>query len=60
MKNSVPFNPDSDIINELATYGVITKGTDRKCEGNQPDLLVSDCPSVQTGSQRIGGRLFSR
>ena len=31
-ENSVPFNPDNDVINELATYGVITKGTDRRCE----------------------------
>ena len=38
-ENSVPFNPDSDIINELATYGVITKGTDRKCEVINPIYL---------------------
>ena len=31
-ESSVLFNPDNDIINELATYGIITKGTDRKCE----------------------------
>lgn len=38
-ENSVPFNPDNDIINELATYGVITKGTDRKCEVINPIYL---------------------
>ena len=38
-ENSVPFNPDNDIINELATYGVITKGTDRKCEIANPIYL---------------------
>ena len=26
------FNPDDEIISELATYGVITKGADRMCE----------------------------
>ncbi len=26
------FNPDDEIINELTTYGVITKGSDRMCE----------------------------
>ena len=26
------FNPDNDIINELATYGVIAKGADGRCE----------------------------
>ena len=31
-ENSVRFNPDNPIIDELATYGVITKGTDRRCE----------------------------
>ena len=38
-ENSVPFNPDNDIINELATYGVITKGSDRKCEIANPIYL---------------------
>lgn len=38
-ENSVPFNPDNDIINELATYGVITKGTDRRCEIVNPIYL---------------------
>ena len=38
-ENSVPFNPDNDIINELATYRVITKGTDRKCEIVNPIYL---------------------
>ena len=38
-ENSVQFNPDNDIINELATYGVITKGTDRKCEIVNPIYL---------------------
>ena len=38
-ENSVPFNPDNDMINELATYGVITKGTDRKCEIVNPIYL---------------------
>ncbi len=38
-ENSVPFNPDNDIINELATYGVITKGVDRKCEIVNPIYL---------------------
>ena len=38
-ENSVPFNPDNDIINELATYGVITKGPDRKCEIVNPIYL---------------------
>lgn len=38
-EDSVRFNPDNDIINELATYGVITKGTDRKCEIVNPIYL---------------------
>ena len=38
-EDSVPFNPDNDTINELATYGVITKGTDRKCEIVNPIYL---------------------
>ena len=38
-ENSVPFNLDNDLINELATYGVITKGTDRKCEIVNPIYL---------------------
>ena len=38
-ENSVPFNPDNDLINELATSGVITKGTDRKCEIVNPIYL---------------------
>ena len=38
-QDSVPFNPDNDIINELATDGVITKGTDRKCEIVNPIYL---------------------
>ena len=38
-ENSVPFNPDNNIINELATYGVITKGTDRRCEIVNPIYL---------------------
>ena len=28
----LPFNPDNDIISELATYGVITRGADRMCD----------------------------
>ena len=31
-ENSVRFNPDNDIINALTTYGIITKGSDRRCE----------------------------
>ena len=31
-ENSVRFNPDNPIIDELATYGVITRGADRRCE----------------------------
>ena len=31
-ENSVRFNPDNPIIDDLATYGVITRGTDRRCE----------------------------
>ena len=38
-QDSVPFNSDNDTINELATYGVITKGTDRKCEIVNPIYL---------------------
>ena len=38
-ENNVPFNPDNDIISELATYGVITKGIDRKCEIVNPIYL---------------------
>ena len=38
-EDSVPFNPDNEIINELATYGVITKGVDRKCEIVNPIYL---------------------
>ena len=38
-ENSVPFNADNDIINELATYGVIAKGIDRICEIANPIYL---------------------
>ena len=38
-ENSVPFNSNNEVINELATYGVITKGTDRKCEIVNPIYL---------------------
>ena len=31
-ENSVRFNPDNPIIDELATYGVIARGADRRCE----------------------------
>ena len=37
--DSVQFNLDNDIINELATYGVITKGADRRCEIVNPIYL---------------------
>ena len=38
-ENSVRFNPDNDIINELITYGIITKGSDRRCEIANPIYL---------------------
>ncbi len=38
-EDSVRFNPDNDIINELATYGIITKGNDRRCEIVNPIYL---------------------
>ncbi|MDE0012834.1 MAG: AAA-like domain-containing protein [Candidatus Poribacteria bacterium] len=38
-ENSVQFNPDNDIINELATYGVITRGADKRCEIVNPIYL---------------------
>ena len=38
-ENSVQFNPDNDIINELTTYGVITRGADRRCEIVNPIYL---------------------
>ena len=38
-ENSVRFNLDNDMINDLATYGVITKGNDRKCEIANPIYL---------------------
>ncbi len=38
-ENSVRFNPDNDIIDELTTYGVITKGVDRRCEILNPIYL---------------------
>ena len=38
-ENSVQFNPDNDIINELTTYGVITRGVDRRCEIVNPIYL---------------------
>ena len=31
-ETGIRFNPDDEIISELATYGVITKGADRMCE----------------------------
>ena len=31
-ETGIPFNPDNDIISELATYGVIAKSADRMCE----------------------------
>lgn len=37
--NSVRFNPDNDIIDELATYGVIKRGDDRRCEIVNPIYL---------------------
>ncbi len=38
-EDSVRFNPDNDIINELTTYGIITKGHDRRCEIVNPIYL---------------------
>ena len=38
-EDSMRFNLDNDIINQLATYGVITRGTDRKCEIVNPIYL---------------------
>ena len=38
-ENSVQFNPHNDIINELTTYGVITRGADRRCEIVNPIYL---------------------
>ena len=38
-EDSVRFNPDNDIINELITYGVIKRGADRKCEIVNPIYL---------------------
>ena len=35
----VDFNPDNDIISELATYGVITRGDDGMCEILNPIYL---------------------
>ena len=38
-EDSVRFNPDNNIINELITYGVITRGVDRRCEIVNPIYL---------------------
>ena len=38
-ENGVPFNPNNDIINELVTYGVITRGADRMCKIANPIYL---------------------
>ncbi len=38
-EDSVRFNPDNDLINELTTYGIITKGSDRRCEIANPIYL---------------------
>ena len=38
-EDSVRFNADNDIINELVTYGIITRGSDRKCEIVNPIYL---------------------
>ena len=35
----VPFNLRNDLINELATYGVLARGTDRMCEIANPIYL---------------------
>ncbi len=35
----VPFNPRNPLMRELATYGVITKGTDGMCEIVNPIYL---------------------
>ena len=35
----VPFNLSNDLINELATYGVLARGADRKCEIVNPIYL---------------------
>ena len=51
-ENSVPFNPDNEVINELATYGVITKGIDRKCEIVNPIYLYR---IVQTFKPLVNG-----
>ena len=37
--DGVPFNLHNDIINQLATYGVIKEGTDGMCEILNPIYL---------------------
>ena len=38
-ENSVPFNPDNEVINELATYGILMRGTNRMCKIANPIYL---------------------
>ena len=37
------FNPYNDLINELATYGVIAKGSDGRCEIVNPFITIASC-----------------
>ena len=54
----VDFNLDSDIINELATYGVIAEGADGMCEIVNPIYQYPHYSGIQTRSEWAGARLF--
>ena len=57
--DGVPFNPHDEIIDQLATYGVISEGVDGFCNIAQSDLSICHPASVQADSQRLRGGLFS-
>ena len=57
-EDSVRFNPDNDIINQLVTYGVITKGTDRKCEIVNPIYLYRIIQAFQPLVNGFEGEYF--
>ena len=46
-KIGLPFNIDNEIMNELVTYGVIAKGTNRMCEIANPIYQHHICQSIK-------------
>ena len=54
----VRFNPRDPLISELATYGVIVKGTDGKCEIINPIYLHCIIEAFNANRERIRTRLL--